>query len=177
LKGSDDPAIWNEINWHALRAARTKGDKDAMNRWLRTFTSATPIRNPDIANDVVPLLRAAGRNGEADQVYAKVREGLEEEAAKLTGHPMPKNNLAWLSARCGERKDEALRLALEATQAMPDNAAFVDTLAEAHFQLGHYRQAVELETRVVAARPNDRFLRDQLKRFEAAEAAAKAKGE
>jgi tetratricopeptide (TPR) repeat protein len=174
LKGADDQAIWNEINWHALRAARAKGDKDAMNRWLTTFTSASPIRNPDIANDVVPLLRAAGRNGDADEVYAKVRETLEGEAARQTGHPMPKNNLAWLGARSGEQKVEALRLAQEATRAMPDNAAFVDTLAEAHFQNGNYAEAARLEAQVVRARPTDRFLQNQLKRFEEAAATGAA---
>jgi hypothetical protein len=90
---------------------------------------------------------------------------------------MPKNNLAWLCARCGERKGEALRLAEEATRAMPDNAAFVDTLAEAHFLFRHYDEAVRLEAKVVGARPRDRFLKEQLKRFQAAAAEAKRKGE
>lgn len=171
LNGSDDQTIWHEINWHALRAARAAGDKEEVNRRLMTFTSALPLRNPDIANDVVPLLRAAGRNREADEVYAKVREKIEVEAAQLPGHPMPKNNLAWLGARSGEQKADALRLALEATRAMPDNAAFVDTLAEAQFQNGNYAEAARLEAQVVRARPTDRFLQNQLKRFQ--EAAAK----
>jgi tetratricopeptide (TPR) repeat protein len=165
LNGSDEQTIWHEINWHALRAARAAGDKEEVNRRLTTFTSALPLRNPDIANDVVPLLRAAGRNREADDVYAKVRERIETEAAEVPGHPMPKNNLAWLGARSGEQKAEALRLALEATRAMPDNAAFVDTLAEAQFQNGNYAEAARLEARVVRARPTDRFLQTQLKRF------------
>jgi len=177
LNGSDEQTIWHEINWHALRAARAAGDKDEINRRLVTFTSSTPLRNPDIANDVVPMLRAAGRNREADEVYAKVRERLETQTAQLPGHPMPKNNLAWLGARSGEQKAEALKLAQEATRAMPDNAAFVDTLAEAQFQNGNYAEAARLEARVVRARPTDRFLRGQLKRFEDAAAAKQAPAE
>ena len=102
--------------------------------------------------------------------YAKVRERLDAQLAQLPGHPMPKNNLAWLGARSGEQKAEALNLAQEATKAMPDNAAFVDTLAEAQFQNGNYAEAARLEAKVVRARPTDRFLQNQLKRFQAAAA-------
>jgi tetratricopeptide (TPR) repeat protein len=168
LNGTTEQAIWHEINWHTLRAARKRGDAEGVKRALMTFSSATPVRNPDIANDVVPMLRAAGRNAEATEVYQKVRQAIEEEAADAPDHPMPKNNLAWLAARTGEQKAEALRLAQEATRAMPDNAAFVDTLAEAQFQNGHYAEAARLEAQVVRARPTDRFLREQLQKFEAA---------
>jgi tetratricopeptide (TPR) repeat protein len=168
LNGTTEQAIWHEINWHALRAARKRGDAEGVKRALMTFTSATPVRNPDIANDVVPMLRAAGRNAEATEVYQKVRQAIEEESADAPDHPMPKNNLAWLAARTGEQKAEALRLAQEATRAMPDNAAFVDTLAEAQFQNGHFAEAARLEAQVVRARPTDRFLREQLEKFEAA---------
>jgi hypothetical protein len=53
---------------------------------------------------------------------------------------------------------------------MPDNAAFVDTLAEAQFQNGNYAEAARLEAQVVRARPTDRFLQEQLRKFEAAAA-------
>jgi hypothetical protein len=168
LNGTTEQAIWHEINWHTLRAARKRGDAEAVRRALATFTSATPVRNPDVANDVVPMLRAAGRNAEATEIYQQVRRAIEEESAEAPGHPMPKNNLAWLAARTGEQKVEALRLAREATRAMPDNAAFVDTLAEAEFQNGNPAEAARLEARVVRARPTDRFLQEQLRRFEAA---------
>lgn len=176
LRGATELSLRQEIDWHHLRAARAKGDQAEVARRLQYLISPAPV-NPDVANDVVPMLRDAGREKEAKAVFDEVYQTLQQSWGTMADHPMPKNNLAWLSARCGERKDEALRLALEATRAMPDNAAFVDTLAEAHFQLGHYRQAVELETRVVAARPNDHFLQNQLKRFEDAAAATKTKGE
>jgi hypothetical protein len=173
LNGTTEQQIWNEINWHALRAAKKKGDAEDVKRCLAAFDSAAAIRNPDIANDVVPMLRAAGRAREATELYKRVRETIEQEAVGMNNHPMPKNNLAWLGARTGEDKAGALKLALEATRAMPDNAAFLDTLAEAHFQNGHYAEAARLEARVVRARPTDRFLREQLKKFEQAAARGK----
>jgi tetratricopeptide (TPR) repeat protein len=169
LHGTTDQLIWQEVNWHALRAARAKGDHEAVARQLDDFVKVPPI-NPDVANDLVPLLRNSGRTEEAQAMFDKVYQTLQEVARGEPDHPMPKNNIAWLCARCGERKEEALRLATEATTAQPDNFAYVDTLAEANFQLGKYDEAVRLEKRVVAARPNDLFLRNQLKRFEEAAA-------
>ncbi|HEY7119225.1 MAG TPA: hypothetical protein VH475_21730 [Tepidisphaeraceae bacterium] len=173
LTGASDTEMWQDINWHYLRAAVAKGDKADVDRRLGELlasasSTAAPLANPDVANDVVPLLRARGRVEEASDLYKRMRQGLQDNWPGTPEHPMLKNNLAWLSARCGEQKEEALRLALEASEAMPDNAAFVDTLAEAHYQLGHYGQAARLEAKVVGARPNDRFLRNQLKRFEEA---------
>jgi tetratricopeptide (TPR) repeat protein len=176
LNGTTDQQIWQEINWHAMRSARAKGDQASVAARLEEFVK-TPPENPDIANDVVPMLRDAGRGAEAKALLDTVYQNLQKTALIDPDHPMPKNNIAWLLARCGERKEEALRLALEATRLQPDNFAYVDTLAEAHFQLGHYDEAVRLETRAVGVRPNDPFLRNQLRRFEEAAAAAKKKAE
>jgi tetratricopeptide (TPR) repeat protein len=164
LRGATEQALFQDIDWHYLRAARAKNDQAGVNKYLDNLTDV-PILNPDIANDVVPMLRAAGRNDQADATFKQVYEALQAAWNHRADHPMPRNNLAWLCARCGVRKDEALKMATEATQAMPDNAAFVDTLAEAHYQLGHYEQAAKLEAKVVAARPTDHFLRAQLKKF------------
>jgi tetratricopeptide (TPR) repeat protein len=177
LRGTTEQAMQQEIDWHRLRAARAKGDPIAIRHALDTLIGP-PITNPDIANDVVPMLREMGRAEEAKRMFDQAYEALQAVELERGGdHPMPKNNLAWLCARCGERKGEALRLAEEATRAMPDNAAFVDTLAEAHYLFGHYDEAVRLEAKVVGARPSDRFLKEQLKRFQAAADKAKKQGE
>jgi tetratricopeptide (TPR) repeat protein len=176
LRGTTEQAMQQEIDWHRLRAARTKGDKIAIRHALDSLIGP-PITNPDIANDVVPMLREMGRADEAKRMFDQAYEALQAVGLERGDHPMPKNNLAWLCARCGERKGEALRLAEEATRAMPDNAAFVDTLAETHYLMGHYDEAVRLEAKVVGARPSDRFLKLQLKRFQAAADEAKRKGE
>lgn len=172
LRGATDASLRQEIAWHYLRAAKKKGDMIEVQHRLDDLAGDVPS-NPDIANDVVPMLREMGREKEAKEMFDNVYRSLQQTADARTEHPMPKNNIAWLCARCGQRKGEALDLAEKATKLMPDNAAFLDTLAEAHFQLGHYEQAAKLEARVVNARPGDRFLRDQLERFQ--QAAAKKK--
>ena len=181
LRGATDQSLWAEIDWHHLRAARAKGDSAEVQRRLESIltaqSSAEPgTSNPDIANDVVPVLREMERTEEAEKLFDQTYEGLKDSWVATRDRPMSKNNLAWLCARCDEHKEEALKLALEATRAMPDNAAFVDTLAEAQYRLGNYAEAARLERRVVAARPNDRFLRQQLRRFEEAAAVDKKNG-
>jgi tetratricopeptide (TPR) repeat protein len=177
LRGTTEQEMRQKIDWHRLRAARAKGDKIASRHALDGLVGP-PVTDVDIANDVVPMLREMGRADEAKRVFDQAYEAVQATSLERgADHPMPKNNLAWLCARCGERKGEALRLAEEATRAMPDNAAFVDTLAEAHFQVGHFSEAVRLETKVVGARPSDRFLKEQLKRFQAAAGEANKKAE
>jgi tetratricopeptide (TPR) repeat protein len=164
LRGASEQTLFQDVDWHYLRAARARGDHEKVKTLLDALTGV-PIGNSEIANDVVPMLRAAGRNDEARKTFDEVYESLQAAYNHRADHPTAKNNLAWLCARCGERKEEALKMAIQATQAMPDNAAFLDTLAEAHYQLGHYDQAVSIEAKVVAARPTDRFLRAQFQKF------------
>jgi tetratricopeptide (TPR) repeat protein len=165
LKGATEQGLRQEIAWHFLRAAHQKGDKIEVQHRLDELAGDVPS-NPDIANDVVPFLREIGREKEAKELFDKVYQTLKDSTDARIEYPMVKNNLAWLCARCGEKKTEALQLAKEACQAMPDNAAYFDTLAEAYYQLGNYEEAVKQETRVVNARPSDRFLQAQLKRFQ-----------
>lgn len=164
LRGTTDQAMWQEINWHYLRAARQRGDMAEVKKRIPDLMNG-PLSNPDIANDLVPLLKDLGRPDDAKQVFKRAYDQLQEQLGDRSDHPMPKNNLAWLCARCGENKAEALQWATQATTAMPDNAAFLDTLAEANYQLSYYEKAVEIETRVLRARPNDVFLTRQLQRF------------
>lgn len=172
LRGATDVGLRQEISWHYLRAAKKKGNLTEVQHRLDELAGDVP-NNPDIANDVVPMLRELGREKEAREMFDSVYRTLQQTTANGADVPMPKNNIAWLCARCGQRKGEALKLAEEATKLMPDNAAYLDTLAEAHFQLGHYEEAARIEARVVNARPGDRFLREQLERFQ--KAAAKEK--
>jgi tetratricopeptide (TPR) repeat protein len=78
------------------------------------------------------------------------------------------NNLAWLFARCHRRLDDALQHALRAVELDPDNAAYLDTLAEAHFHLGDRDAAVRHSRLAVQRRPQDTTLQEQLRRFEQA---------
>ena len=76
------------------------------------------------------------------------------------------NNIAWLSARCGEHLEEAHRWSTEAVKRAPSNAAYLDTAAEAAADVGKWADAVRYESTALKLTPGDRFMTLQLKRFE-----------
>jgi tetratricopeptide (TPR) repeat protein len=169
LRNTTEREQWQEVNWRYMKAAQKSGDRAEVERRLgELMKDVAALGNPDVVNDVVPMLKARGRHAEAKELFERTYQGFKQKIEAAPEQPRDKNNLAWLCARCGENEQEALALAKEASGAAPDNAAFMDTLAEAYFQNGQYDKAVEIEKKVVLLRPGDRFLERQLKRFEAA---------
>ena len=75
------------------------------------------------------------------------------------------NNLAWLLSRCARQLDEGLKHANTAVDSEPGNGAFLDTLAEVHFQLGDRSKAVAISEKAVAILNDDAQVRRQLERF------------
>jgi len=65
--------------------------------------------------------------------------------AKLPDDPTLKNNIAWIYATCGDpalrNVDEAVKLARQATLAMPNDPNIWNTLAEAHYAAAEYDMA------------------------------------
>jgi tetratricopeptide (TPR) repeat protein len=78
------------------------------------------------------------------------------------------NNLAWLLARSDVNLDEALKLATRAIELDPENAAFLDTAAEANFRAGNAPEAMRLEQLALEQNPDDGFMTRQLERFRSA---------
>ena len=120
----------------------------------------------DVALELVPALEKLGRRQEAEGLFSKVftfLEGLCEEYPDAAAHH---NNAAWLAARCRRRLDRAVQYAAKAVELSPKNPAFVDTLAEAHFQSGRRERAVELMRRCVELDPKNEYFAKQLKRFQ-----------
>jgi predicted Zn-dependent protease len=78
------------------------------------------------------------------------------------------NDLAWFCSRTGEHAEEASALADRAMALEPENYAYIDTAASAHFAAGDAAEAVRLEKRALLMRPSDVFMQRQLQRFEAA---------
>jgi tetratricopeptide (TPR) repeat protein len=156
-----------ELHWRELRAARSVGDRRKLREHLDALKDTTPA-NTDIVLDVVPLLKETGQPAAAramfDKTYARLREAVDADPEE----PEPMNNLAWLCARSGERLDEALQMATRAITLDPDNAAYLDTAAEANFRVGNIDEAIRLETKGLEGRPDDKFMREQLERFNAA---------
>jgi tetratricopeptide (TPR) repeat protein len=156
-----------EMHWRYLRAARTAGDHKKLREHLDVLKNLSPA-NTDIVIDVVPLLKEAGQPEAARAMFDKTYKQIRDIVDANPGEPEPMNNLAWLCSRSGERLPEALEMATKAITLDPDNAAYLDTAAEANFRVGNIDEAIRLETKGLEGRPNDKFMREQLERFKAA---------
>ncbi|HZT82014.1 MAG TPA: hypothetical protein VFA26_17440 [Gemmataceae bacterium] len=116
---------------------------------------------------LVPELEKRGRKKEADELYARTRDRFE---ALRKAHPNSAwchNALAWLAAGCRRQLDEALRQAQKAVELEPDQAGYLDTLAEVHFQRGEKEKALAAMKKCVELEPKNETFRKRLKRIEA----------
>ncbi len=152
---------------HRLRAAAEMdaGRFEAAEKHIQQALKALPGET-DLSEEFVPRLEKAGRQQPADELFTKVF-GLYAEAAQAYPEcALLHNNLAWTAARCGRRLEEAHRHAERAVELAPDNASYLDTLAEAYFQRGDRESALRHSRRAAELRPDDETLQRQLKRFE-----------
>lgn len=132
----------------------SKIDPTAVKEHLDALLKFKP-RHADVALEVVPLLKELGRAEDARKLLDYAYEPLKKQLDADPENPEVMNNLAWLLARCGEKLDEAKRLADRAIALEPQNAAYLDTAAEAHFRVGDKSAAMALEKRALELRPDD----------------------
>jgi tetratricopeptide (TPR) repeat protein len=165
-----EQTIEAEMHWRRLRAARQKGDEKAAQAELEVLLTPQmrQVAHADIALDLVPLLREQGRKEQAQSVFDTTAERLRLEVQASPDDPEPMNNLAWLLARSDVNLDEALKLATRAIELDPENAAFLDTAAEANFRAGNAPEAMRLEQLALEQNPDDGFMTRQLERFRSA---------
>jgi tetratricopeptide (TPR) repeat protein len=127
---------------------------------------------PEVAIALVPELQKRGHKKEAEAVFGRVWSAYEGLLKDYPNSAWAHNALAWLAARCRRNLDAALRHSQKAVQLEPDNAAYLDTLAEVHFQKGDKDRAVALMKQCLEREPAFEFYRRQLRRYEAGDPAA-----
>jgi tetratricopeptide (TPR) repeat protein len=165
----NDDSFNAEIQWLMIRAARKKNDTDQVDKHLAELLRLAPVTQ-DIAPDVVPLLREKGRGDEAQAFFDRIYKPIKSELDNDPDNPEIQNNLAWLCAECDQQLPQALAWAQSAVAARPETAAYIDTLAECNYRLGHRAQAVLLEAHALELQPHDSFMSTQLEKFRAAAA-------
>lgn len=117
------------------------------------------------AETAVARLDAAGRQTDADAVFARAFGVYETVCRDFPESAWHHNGAAWLAAQCERRLNDALKHAETAVRLQPDNAAYLDTLAEVHFRRGDATEAVEIEERAVKLAPDDPEIAAQMKKF------------
>lgn len=178
LLGDVRPAFWflNDVSYlsvpallHKTRAldAIKRNDFKAAEAAVQLALALSP-GDTNIAEEVVPLLDAAEQRELADRVISHVVRHYEKLCEVHPKSALLHNNLAWATARCHRRLDEALLHAEKAVELEPISAGYIDTLAEVHFHLGDRDEAIRLSERSVALRPTATTLQAQLARFRSA---------
>lgn len=94
--------------------------------------------------------------------YAEAEEGFEGILAADPEFAPALNYLGYMWAERGVRLGEALELVRRAVALEPDNAAYVDSLGWAHFQLGDYEEAREHLERAAALEGEDATIHEHL---------------
>ena len=159
-----------ELDWYALRVAKAKGDLTEMAlridrlvdpRWTDRAASI----DPEFEIDVITSLKTLHRADEAASFFHRLFDDYHRQLDADPNDPDILNNLAWLSARCNERGDEAVAWSAKAIRLAPMNAAYLDTAAETMSRVGRWDEAVKLEGAALKLQPGDRFMISQWVRF------------
>jgi rhomboid protease GluP len=104
------------------------------------------------------------------KIYADAVEHYEQALRMDPNDAATHNNLAWLLATSEDSKFRDPAKALEHARRAVDlsggkEAAFVDTLAEAHYVNGNFQEAVKVQTRALELDPNNQEYQEHMARY------------
>jgi hypothetical protein len=155
---------WRIAWWHA-QDRMSKGEIEEALQYVRKCLEWLP---GDITAPIwlCAELDRQDRNEDADELFNGCLTQLEKVCEQYPTSSHFCNQVAWLSARCRRKLNRGLKHADRALELSPDNAAYTDTLAEVHFQLGNRDRAIELIKRCIELEPGIAYFRRQFKRFQ-----------
>lgn len=156
------------VYMNRARQSLKEGKIEEVRRMVGLCQQALP-GGTDLPVYIVPELEAGGYQKEADEVFGAAFEALKRVLADYPNAANHHNQLAWLLVKCGRELDLALEHVGKALERDPDNAAYLDTLAEIHLRRGAREEAIKTIKRCIGLSPDNEYYRRQLKRFETEE--------
>lgn len=159
---------------HTLDATAdvTKGDYATADRTLDRLLKIVPA-TPSIAEQTVTQLDLAGQQQRGDDVIKKMTDAYHDLLVQYPTSATHCNNFAWVLA-CGKRHtNSAIRHAQTAVRRRPQNAGFIDTLAESHYAHGDFETAIQSIDRAIAIEPENAYYRNQRLKYAAAKNASR----
>lgn len=118
-----------------------------------------------LADYFFPSLRTAGLTAEHDELFEK---SWKIYANLITTYPKSerlRNGAAWTASRAVRRLDEAEKHSTEALRLDPNQAAYLDTMAEVHFAKRNRKAAIRWSTKSINFSPREDMIRSQHERF------------
>jgi tetratricopeptide (TPR) repeat protein len=125
------------------------------------------INDGSLADHFFPAIRKAGLIREHDQWFAESWDRMAEVIERYPASDNTRNTAAWFASRAMRNLDEAETHVVKALESNPDQAAYLDTMAEIQFAKGDRDKALEWSRLALNHEPNDSQLRRQHERFRA----------
>lgn len=121
-----------------------------------------------LADDFFPALREVGLNQELNEWFSESWDFLEAVIRKYPESHNSRNTAAWFASRARIKLSEAEKYLKEAIDLAPEQAAYLDTMAELKFAQGDRKSALEWSQRSVSFAPFEDMIRFQHERFRTA---------
>jgi hypothetical protein len=118
-----------------------------------------------LADYFFPALRQAGLIQQHDAWFESTWQQIQAVIARYPNAHNTRNTAAWLAARAMRRLDEAEAHLNKALATHPNQAAYLDTMAELQFARGNRKQAIKWSDKSVNFMPTDDDVRRQNHRF------------
>jgi hypothetical protein len=118
-----------------------------------------------LADHFFPALRAAGLIAEHDQWFEKTWEQMQAAINLYPKSHNTRNSAAWLASRAMRHLDEAEAHLNIALTTLPNQAAYLDTMAEIQFARGRREEALAWSKKSINSMPSDSAIRRQFHRF------------
>jgi tetratricopeptide (TPR) repeat protein len=122
--------------------------------------------NARIAERLVVEFTNTGQNRLADDAFERAWMHFDNLSKKYPSDAIHRHQLAKMSVKCRRRLSAALVRAEEAIELAPAEAAYQDTLAEIHFQLGDRAAAVAAAQKASELAPGNKLFAKRLKHFQ-----------
>ncbi|MEM6911010.1 MAG: hypothetical protein AAF555_05440 [Verrucomicrobiota bacterium] len=117
-----------------------------------------------LSDDFFPTLKESADPTEASELLQETRAINERTLARFPESAQAHNNYAWLLSRVREDLPQAEEHVLRALELRPQEAAYVDTLAEVRLGLGESEEALQLSRQAIELSPEDQAVWVEYKR-------------
>jgi tetratricopeptide (TPR) repeat protein len=159
-------AVPSQVHQLRARGLLAAGKLDEARKHVELALDCFP-GNVDLPIALVPELERRGNKKEAAALFERSFGAYDKVCRDYPRCSWAHNSAAWLCACCRRDLDKGLEHSKKAIELAPDNAGYLDTLAEIHFQRGDKDKAVALQKRAIELDPKKPYFRKQLKRLEA----------
>ena len=122
-------------------------------------------RDGSLADYFFPALREEGLIEEHDRWFLETWDVLIDIIDHYPECTNTRNTAAWFASRSNRKLDEAEAVLAKALELSPEQAAYLDTMAEIEFARGNREKALEWSEKAVNFSPQDPQLRRQQFRF------------